>query len=924
LLELPKLLLEELEAGGTLVTPSRQRAAAARLALAAAKLRRKEKLWRTPDVVAFGPWLEREALRRADVSETRVLRNSSEWLLWRQAVAHVMRDAEVPPNDSLVESLRHSARVLFDWHIPIETVDRIGDAESLLLVRTILWVEEQCAHQRVIPSHRLIERLQATAARAPITFAGFSERSAARAALMDRWAARAPRMREHRNEGKPGTARIISAHDPADEVAAAAAWCRELLEQDPARRLLIIIPDLTQRHYAISQVFEQALAPQSVLGQAQADQRARFAIEGGQPLSLFPLVRQALSSLQFLCGKLDFARWSAWLRSAFWGSPAPAARARLEAYLRRGLDIELGVTEMLAALQSAPSELDFIVDSLRATVTSAVQVIEANAEATSALVWSRRFGAALRALGWPGARPLSSAEQQTLIRFHELLAEFAAVAPNAGTLRAIDAVKLLEELAARSAFEPATGDPAVTLTAALTDPVVRYDGLWVAGLHADVWPRPVSIDPFIPLAAQKQAGIPAVSPTRLLEQARGMLQFWQRSTDQFVVSWPRQDGEREYLPSPLLDELQRRAPRRVEQFELAFGDQNTSDTGKPPARSRKKAANRLAEDVPVIVRTTDPDASRTSTLAHVVRASRRVEYFEDAQGDPWPKNRPVPAGTRTIEYQNRCPVRAYAELRLASVPLETPRPGVDFRERGTLLHRALELLWSRLGGSQELREWHGPRLNALIDESVTQAMADAFGDGGIFQQQRAMVREHRRTARLIRDLCDLELQRPPFRIRALEARRTWASQSGCSLDLRIDRIDQFEDGTHAIFDYKSGAPQIQDWLGERITHPQLLVYLLAAQAEVSALATVQLSPARVGFKGIADRKGRLPRVAGLEGQARWSEQTERWRQTIEQLAADFLAGSAVLDPMPNACRTCHLHAFCRIANVSGDDDGAEE
>jgi hypothetical protein len=320
---------------------------------------------------------------------------------------------------------------------------------------------------------------------------------------------------------------------------------------------------------------------------------------------------------------------------------------------------------------------------------------------------------------------------------------------------------------------------------------------------------------------------------------------------------------------------------------------------------------------------------RLPSLAQQLRATRQVESYEDALGAPWPMSMPVPAGTRTIEYQNRCPVLAYAELRLACTPLETPRPGVDGRERGTLLHRALELLWTRLGGSQELQASRGPRLDTMIDESVARAMADAFGSGGIYQQNRALMREHRRAVRLIRELCELEVQRPPFRVSALEARRKWSSIAGCSLDLRIDRIDVLEDGTHVIFDYKSGMPQSQDWLSERITNPQLLVYMLAVGEPVTALATIQLNSTRIGFRGIADRKGRLPRVSGIDptgdnATQLWQAQQVQWRHCVEQLAADFLAGAASLNPMENACRRCHLHAFCRIGDAALQEADADE
>src|SRR5450631_2757406 len=87
------------------------------------------------------------------------------------------------------------------------------------------------------------------------------------------------------------------------------------------------------------------------------------------------------------------------------------------------------------------------------------------------------------------------------------------------------------------------------------------------------------------------------------------------------------------------------------------------------------------------------------------------------------------------------------------------------------------------------------------------------------------------------------------------------------VDLRIDRIDRLGDGSRVIIDYKSGRPRRQDWLGERVAQPQLLAYLQAVEAPVSALASASLAPRAVGFKGIAARGGELPQVHAIPGDA---------------------------------------------------------
>jgi ATP-dependent helicase/nuclease subunit B len=170
----------------------------------------------------------------------------------------------------------------------------------------------------------------------------------------------------------------------------------------------------------------------------------------------------------------------------------------------------------------------------------------------------------------------------------------------------------------------------------------------------------------------------------------------------------------------------------------------------------------------------------------------------------------------------------------------------------------------------------------------------------------------------MRTLCDIESTRAPFAILELEAAHR-VQIAGALINVRIDRVDRLEDGSHAILDYKSGRAVSPDWEVERTTHPQLLVYLLAAGVVVSALAVAHLDPKSVVFKGIGDQDGRLP---GVKAAGDWTTQVAGWRQQVAQLAEDFVRGHASVDPMDGACDYCHLHAFCRIADA-GRDAGDE-
>jgi RecB family exonuclease len=180
-------------------------------------------------------------------------------------------------------------------------------------------------------------------------------------------------------------------------------------------------------------------------------------------------------------------------------------------------------------------------------------------------------------------------------------------------------------------------------------------------------------------------------------------------------------------------------------------------------------------------------------------------------------------------------------------------------------------------------------------------------------------RECDRAARLITRLCAMERERTPFRV-AMTEHQGELALAGARLRLRIDRVDEFPDGSHAILDYKSGRRVLADWLEERPAHTQLLVYGCALPEEVSALATVTVNAHAVRFDGIARSAALLPDVAplgrsGEDAAAAWRSQQEKWRALIERLIRAFLAGDALVDPRPLACLSCHVSDICRISEA---------
>jgi hypothetical protein len=57
------------------------------------------------------------------------------------------------------------------------------------------------------------------------------------------------------------------------------------------------------------------------------------------------------------------------------------------------------------------------------------------------------------------------------------------------------------------------------------------------------------------------------------------------------------------------------------------------------------------------------------------------------------------------------------------------------------------------------------------------------------------------------------------------------------------------------------------------------------------------------------------RRSSLEGAASLAGLLDVWSSRLARLADDFSAGRAAVAPTPAACKSCHLHGFCRIPSA---------
>ncbi len=838
-------------------------------------------------------WLTREVEKQAAAGQSlpRLLSATEDWLLWRQCAAEATGGLDLVNRGALADSLRRASVLAAEYRIDLHRLSDGPGTETELLYQVQRAVESRYRQLNAAPLAEVIPNLGCVGDDRPVRFSGFLTLSARLQEIISARTSLGYASRRAKDGAAVAQAQshpeVVIAADEWAELERIAAWCRMQIDRHPEGRILVVLPGAAGPRERLATLIRQTVDPRSWLGDsspAAVENRARdslVVIEGGSPLASIPAVAHALSTLQWLSGSAgEFETVSEWLRAPFWKVPQATARAQLDLWLRERGHMQLDLQQLAAMLRAVqvPALMSAANEIAAQIETAALALAKGPASPRD---WSQRFGEALAALGWPGGRTQTSADHQTIARFHELLDEFGQLASAATSLSRGSAIQWFTELAGHINFQPADADGVITISSRLADPVVIYDGIWVAGLHSEALPQPVQPDPFLPLAAQIQAGIPAASAGGRLAEARQLMSAWRSATPQLVLSAPARSQDLDLLPSPLLAQW------------LA---------GKAAAA---------------------PETDAAVWLPLRLRRDGLIESVEDFVGLGWPVQRPMPAGSRSLELQNLCPFRAYAELRLGSLELDRPEPGVAPDIRGQILHAALQIFWQRVGNSSTLSDFGDPALLTLIEECVAEAANRTVGasHGG---RSPSLLRECRRATRLIRDLCELEKKRAPFRVTDTEL-STVLKVAGAHMNLRIDRVDALESGGRAILDYKSGQRATADWYGERPSHPQLLAYLAALGEDVVAMATVNVTAKEVRFDGIADSAKLLPRVKGVQGPDgadgadAWSVRRREWLGRVEHLAAGFVAGVAAVDPKPGACDYCHVRSVCRIADQAEVD-----
>jgi ATP-dependent helicase/nuclease subunit B len=859
-------LLRHLDTGGTVVTATRRQARLLRRRHEAAQQRAGRRVWDSADVVSLEAWLERCWLEAAGDGDALQLLSPAEAVWpWRQQVRQRAECGLLEEQDlggaarAAWIALRAHGGCTVDLGGHLLTKDQQAFRDWALAVEADLG-GAGWIDPGLLPI-ALAERAPRFAPRHRVLFGGFDRPTPTLRRLAEALAAAGSSAAFAPAPAAGGTTARHAAEHPDDELESILDWLSSGLSESPEALFGVVMPDLAARRGGVARAFEAALQPSLELpGCLERNRLVDFA--GGPPLASAQVVGDALACLGAVPVP-ELRQVSRWLRSRYLGEAEELeSRLRLEMRLRRRGLFNLSWSALEREARAAGC-------AALATALAASEVLWHGPARRRASEWASVFGSLLQAWGWPARRPLASDEFQYAERFREALAGLAGLDRMAPALTAGEARTELAELCA-APFQPERGDARVLVYDSFEAPGLQLDGLWVSGVTASAWPRSPSPDPFLPMALQRQLSLPGATAAACRDDALATTAAWLGAARDVVLSWPLRQDDADAEPSRLV-------PPDLTVHQRRPG---------MPGRARLMAGH-----------------------------SAREEIFQDRAPALVPSR--ARGGARILELQAQCPFRAFAELRLGARELDEPAPGVERRVRGLALHAALEMAWRELGDSATLLSLDASGRGALAGRCVAAALAQELPPG--IPPRLAQLETAWQEA-AVAALLAADAGREPFEVIAVEEplETTFA---GLPLRLRVDRIDRTAAGL-ALIDYKTGTPRPAQWRSARPEAPQLPLYAVVTQGDVTAIAFVAVNAQGARYLALGVPDAGLPGLTqpqrfkitddGEQG-LDWPQIKARWAAWLARLAEEHIAGHAAVDPkQPQTCRLCHLGTLCRV------------
>ena len=357
---------------------------------------------------------------------------------------------------------------------------------------------------------------------------------------------------------------------------------------------------------------------------------------------------------------------------------------------------------------------------------------------------------------------------------------------------------------------------------------VQPTHVWLIGASSGQPRFKSKISNLLPLDPQIKAMVPGIDPSVDFQLRQKLFDSFLNNKAEVIVSFSEYTKGIKNLKSPLLD----REPLIYKSSEIV-----------------KKRGT--------LVRPIDYQNLRGAQLNHAGNSYGSVSFFAD---------------------QAACPFRGYAIHRLGSKTMHEPNPGISKKLQGILVHEVLANLWGDLESLENLKSKNLDELDRVISISIE----------NVFKKTKNLINceipiidiEKNRIKKLVLNWLEFEKKSENFKVVAIE-KKVRGKIFNIDISCRLDRLDQFANGSFRVIDYKTGAFTKGDLEPPRINAPQLYLYCMLVgldKVEVFSVAKINASTSSLVSKSLGD------------------DDDQVWHKDLESLSQEISDGVAARRP----------------------------
>lgn len=830
------------------------------------QLKHTKNAWDTLRVMPLTTWIE-QTWCNLEESVNFVLSDFQELLLWEE----VLQEGPLMNVSAISPLAKDSWQLLKLWQLRIEDLEPYSEAQDIhFFIQWCVKFNKKRQELSLVTRSELPEKLTNTLKNASksdlpgkIYFVGFDDFSPSVKKLQGTLS-KFCQLENVNFVHYPDALVARTSFDTVDDqLKKMVIWSFQRLKENKNVQIGCVVPNLTVVRNKLERIFEEILISGNYLFDFNT---IPFNISAANPLSHYSIIQVALSCLLLNQDEIEFETFSDLLRSPFFASNVEELSQcmMLDVGLRSQGFLKFSIVKALEKTTSFSR-----CNLLRQHLEDFIEYQQNIQETHTLIEWASHFSSQLSMLGWPGGRSLSSEEYQLVERFKKTLNEFSSASLTEAVFTFNDAHRLLKKLIENTLFQPQSENSPIQVLGILESSGLEFDHLWVCNLNDEVWPSPANPNPFIPIQLQQNLKMPHSTAERELAFSLKVTERLVTSAPEVILSYAKLENDRQFVASSFI--------------------------------------------------TPYPEASLCITLPCSLEAqiykTKKIESILDEFGPPI-AGEMVSGGSGLLKAQAVCPFQAFARYRLHARPLEEQTIGLSLRERGILLHEALAFIWKKIKTQLKLIFFDVPALEELVNTALDFVMNPLTRSENTNVRNRIYDVEKKRLRKIIMLWLEKEKHRAPFEVMSCEQRHQ-LKIGKLELNLQVDRVDQLENGSFAVIDYKTGKSSLQNWFSDRPSEPQLPLYALLYRDNISALLFAQLRANETCFSGLASSSETVDGVTTFEKLSSnefdtWPNLIAYWERVVNNLAVDFCEGKAMVDPKDqHVCSYCHLRELCR-------------